>query len=456
MRKEKYTLHRLKQAKRGLKRHLNSSRRKRRHGLLVMQLPQLEIRPDSTITHLIHSLEKFTGNGRVQTPVRVGRAVTLRLPKHFSLSRCATESFGFLAALISTLDTVPASVLLLDYEDCEEIDLDASVCMDVILRVFIRRYNLLRGTHRKKAKVCSIEYVKMTREPVRKFCWSVGIAQSIHGYNLQFPDTLRCSLETGRQGSKCEALIAETSTKLFDHLEACLDRFNKQLTPEDAARFGSIIGEVLANAGQHSSLPPNYAIAHFIEHNANDPNDHFGRFQIVIFNFGQTIYERLKDPIACLTQKKLWPEMNNLSQHFTKRRYMGLLEAEYKEETLWTLYALQDGVSSLRDSSDPESGRGSGSTRFITDFLELRSRAPDKNSILTLMSGQTRIHLNGDYAIKDKVNSHGDKHKVIAFNTKNDLREPPDPKVVTFVPPYFPGTLLYADIYLTEEHFQSA
>ncbi len=455
MKKRGSVSHRHQQAKRGLRRHLSVCRRKR-HRRLGLQTSQLEIRPDSTINYLIKSLKRLTGNGCVQPLVRLGHSVTLRLPKRLSLSRCPAESFGFLATLISTLHTAPALVLLLDYQDCEAIDLDASVCMDVIVRVFIRRYNLLRRVHRKKAKVCSIEYVNMTRESVRKFCWSVGIGQSIHGLNLQFPDTLRCSLETGRQGSKCEALIAETSTKLFDHLEACLARFNKQLTPEDAARFGSIIGEVLANAGQHSSLPPNYAIAHFIEHNANDPNDHFGRFQIVIFNFGQTIYERLKDPVACLTREKLWPEMNNLSQHFTKRRYLGLFNAEYKEETLWTLYALQDGVSSLRDSSDPESGRGSGSTRFITDFLELRSRAPDKNSVLTLMSGQTRIHLNGDYAIEDKINSHGDKHKVIAFNPKNDLREPPDPKVVTFVPPYFPGTLLYADIYLTEEHFQAA
>lgn len=441
---------------RALRRFLRNCRRCRRPGY---RSSRPAVRPDPTIQHLMRSLKQMTGRARIQEgPVLLNTYVTLRLPKRFSLSQpsCSAESFGFLASLIRALHIVRAPMLLLDYQDCEELGLDASVCMDAILRLFIQRYTVFRSVYKKNAITCGIRVINMNRESVRKFYWSIGTGESIHGLGLQFPDTLRCPLETGWQGSGSEEQIAVTSTKLFEHLEACLARFNKQLTPKDAARFGNIIGEVLANAGQHSSLSPNYAIAHFVEHNTEDPNDHTGRFQIVIFNFGQTIYERLKDPKTCLTHAKLWPEMENLSRDLTRRRLLSPFKFKYEEEALWTLYSLQDGVSSLRHSSDAESGRGSGTTKFITDFLELRSRAPDKNSVLTLMSGQTRIQLNGDYGIEDKINSHGHKQKVIAFNSTNDLSEPPDPKVVTFVAPYFPGTLLYADIYLTEEHLQSA
>lgn len=444
------------QSQRNLRRFLRDCRRR---GRPSYRRARLAVPPDPTIQHLMRSLKQIAGRARIQEPpVLLNYYVTLRLPKRFSLShpKCATESFGFLASLIRALHIVRAPMLLLDYHDCEELDLDASVCMDAILRLFIRRYAVFRSVYKKRAVACGIRVINMNRESVRKFYWSIGTGESIHGLGLQFPDTLRCPLETGSQGPKSEEQIAVTSTKLFEHLEACLARFNKKLTPKDAERFGNIIGEVLANAGQHSSLAPNYAIAHFVEHNTDDPNDHGGRFQIVIFNFGQTIYERLKDPKTCLTHEKLWPEMENLSKDHTRWRISNPLKFPYEKETLWTLYSLQDGVSSLRHSSNAESGRGSGTTKFITDFLELRSRAPDKNSVLTLMSGQTRIQLNGDYGIKVKINSHGHKQKVIAFNPSNDLSEPPDPKVVTFVPPYFPGTLLYADIYLTEEHLQSA
>lgn len=451
------------QSHRNNRRFLRSCRRRLRTGYRASRsvLP-----PDPTIQHLLRNLLRMAGKSYVPTyHQQSGKYTTLRLPRRFSLSHpsYAANSFLFLASLVKALHLAPTKLLQLDYGNCEQLDLDASVCMDAILRLFIKRHGQLRNLfqqhrHQKSSQfsTCGIETVRMNLESIRKFYWSIGTGQSIHGLGIEFPDILRCPLETGRQGPGCEEQIAVISTKLIDHLEACLARFNKKLTNKDITRFGNIIGEVLANAGQHSSLSQFYAIAHFVEHNAGDPAGHSGRFQITIFNFGQTIFERLQDPTKCLTHDKLWPEMESLSRSLTEWSIRHPFRTPYEKETLWTLYSLQDGVSCLRHSSSEDSGRGSGTTRFITDFLGLRSRAPEANSVLTLMSGQTRIQLNGDYEIDVKTNSHGDMHKVIAFNDTNDLTKPPDQKVVTFVPQYFPGTLLYADIYLTDEQLLAA
>ena len=393
-------------------------------------------------------------------PPVINKQVTLRVPTLFSLSRTPAESFPFLSDLIRALHKVRAPLLVLDYQHCTQLDLDASVCMDAILRRFIHRNNMLRHHYGELAATCAIRAINLHHQPVQRFFWSTGAGQSIHKRDLEFPNILRLPLQTGRQDPTRLGRNEKTVTDLFEHLEKCLACFGKQLTSQDAARFGDIIGEVLDNAEQHSSLPFNYAIAHFEEHHpppadsaaSSDATlaqgEHYGRFQIVIFNFGQTIHERLKDPVTCLTKDLIHPQMNALSDFYNQRGWYDVRERPFKEETLWTLYSLQDGVSSLRPD------RGRGTIRFITDFLALSSKSENKKSRLTLMSGNTRIHLDGSYGIVEGSNSLGETQRRITFNEQNDLRYQPDARVVTFVPHYLPGTLLYADIYLTDEHLQ--
>lgn len=465
---------------RGLRRFIRSRRRLARGQSYRAKafLPQ-----DTTLNHLVGSLKKLTNSKafRRDPPIRPtkvtlqdgddltgtrrsrtvqGTKVTLYVPALLSLSRNPAGSFGFLSDLIQALHKVRAPLLVLDYAICTEVDLDASVCMDAIMRRFISRHHLLRHHYRERAITCAIRAINLTHPTVRRFFWSTGAGQSIMQRDLKFPNILRMPLQTGRQDPTRLGRNEKTITDLFEHLEKCLARFGKQLTSKDAERFGDIIGEVLDNAEQHSSLPFNFACAHFEEHHSppDDPEaaadetlskgEHYGRFQIVICNFGQTIYERLKDPVACLTRATILPQMRDLSAHYNKKGWFGFGERPFQEETLWTLYALQDGVSSLRKD------RGRGTIRFITDFLALRSKSENKKSQLTLMSGNTRIHLDGTYGVVEQENSLGEVQRRITFNDAEDLYQKPDPRVVTFVPQYLPGTLLYADIYLTDEHLQ--
>lgn len=73
--------------------------------------------------------------------------------------------------------------------------------------------------------------------------------------------------------------------------------------------LGYVIGETLINAEEHSSLKYRYLIGYFEE--CNQDGKHFGLLNLVIMNFGQTIYEKFKYPIEnipinteCLSKMK--------------------------------------------------------------------------------------------------------------------------------------------------------
>ena len=86
----------------------------------------------------------------------------------------------------------------------------------------------------------------------------------------------------------------------------------------------------------------------------------------MIFNFGDSIYESLqrKDTPASL-KEQIADFMSGIL------RFSGTSKATMEtEETLWTLYALQEGVSRFTDT--PEGvDRGNGTIRMIQFFTEV-------------------------------------------------------------------------------------
>ena len=376
-----------------------------------------------------------------------GLGLRLFLPPVFSLAHAPDESFQFLRDLFEHLHKAMIDELILDYRNCSRVDADASACMDVILRRFLEYYSRVRKCRHGK-RIRNVGVDNMLNVQVLKSWFSTGTGQVVKGARAQFADMISCPLRICFKSPHRKGQKELTTTELVKYLIACLNKFDRQLNTEDRARFSNIIGEIVTNAEDHSSLPYNYSMGHYNEVREVD-GQLSGRFQCVIFNFGKTIYERLKDPIDC-KNKDILPDMERLSARYTEKRFFGMIDAPFEEETLWTLYALQDGVSSI------EPGRGNGTMQFIQDFLDLRSRQPNKRSVLTLLSGNTRIELDGTHPPKEKITAAGDTHTVITFNNSGTLEERPDAKYVTFASPYFPGTLLYADVYLTAENLKQS
>ena len=122
-----------------------------------------------------------------------------------------------------------------------------------------------------------------------------------------------------------------------------------------------------------------------------------------------------------------------------------MFDEDFKEETLWTLYALQDGVSSVSPH------RGSGTIKFIDYFFRLKGDdGLDNVSRMTLLSGNTSITFDGSHKILTKIKEN-EEYKMMTFNPQGDLGYKPDEKYVKFVPNYFPGTIIISKILIRED-----
>jgi len=365
----------------------------------------------------------------------------LRVPAVFSLSNEVhqAESFQFMRRLFDILYNQRVTNLRIDYERCEQIDIDAQVCMDVLLREFIRYFKDC-DLHGVKRTFRVINPVSLNNEAIAKVLFSVGWFNLFNKIDLSFPDVLPHRLQIGdrRHQNSSERRDIEI-TKTVDYVVNCLNRMGKRLTKEAETQLYKVVGEVLINASEHATTNYRYSIGYFQE----QPHDEevLGILQLVIMNFGDTIYEKFKDP-DCPNQDVV-KRMQRLSETYTRKKWF--FNAEFEEETLWTLYALQEGVTSHKNWR-----RGNGSIRFIDSFFGLKGDMEfDNLSSMTVLSGNTRIIFDGTYQIETKeITKDGktQRFKVMPFNRLGDIEEQPDKKFVKFVPDYFPGTMISAKI----------
>ena len=233
------------------------------------------------------------------------------------------------------------------------------------------------------------------------------------------------------------------TTQLVDHVITSLKTVNKTLNSENKEDLSTVIGEVLINAEEHSTMNNRYSTGYFQK--INNENNIFGIYHLVIMNFGKTIYEKfLSDDCKNYDIKE---KMKNLSQKYTKNKWFS---TSFEEETLWTLYALQEGVTSV---STERYKRGNGSIRFIESFFNLRNNPITKDEISTMgiISGNTNIIFDGTYKIEEKIIGN-DRFKVMTFNSSGNIEDKPDKNFVKFAKNnYFPGTIFYANILITQD-----
>jgi hypothetical protein len=334
---------------------------------------------------------------------------------------------------------------VIDYKDCERIDLDASLCMDIILAEFIQYIKLCR-LKKHSPKIDTIKPINYEKDHIKKILFSIGAFKSIKNVSINYPDIIPYPLTTADSSSSYAPARREIDiTNMVDYVLKCMKKMNKTLTVDAEKNLFDVIGEVLINAEEHSTEKKRYSIGYFQDTNEN--GEHVGIFNLVILNFGQTIYEKFKDPDC--PNLKVVSQMRDLSQSFTQRRLFS--KAEFEEETLWTLYSLQQGVT-----SKAEWKRGHGSIAFIESFFSLKgSQEVDNKSHLSIFSGKTRITFDGTHRIKEVKKPGAVKpFKMMTFNELGDIEDKPDKNFVIFAENYFPGTIISAKIYIKEDNLE--
>lgn len=371
------------------------------------------------------------------------------VPTNFSLIDYPKESYKFIKQILGALVTQKYSNITIDYTKCVRVDLGAQVILDIIQKEMISFYkkcNILKST---KPKVKNIGGKCQPDSDIQKLLYSVG-SPAIHSdRTINFPDIIPYKLcvhnrdESGDPVKIREQKDLDT-TELVDYVLDSLKTLNRKLTSDKLDDLSTVIGEILINAEEHATTKNRFSIGYFQERNGD--GKHYGVFKLVILNFGKTIYEKFKDP-EC-PNKDIVAKMKKISEQYTKKKFFVFKKLE--EETLWTLYALQDGVTSI--APERYTKRGNGSIQFIESFFNIKGpmKEFDDVSKMTILSGNTNITFDGSYNItKGTIGS--DEYKYMTFNKSGNIEDKPDSNFVKYVDNYFPGTIISATILFNED-----
>jgi len=232
------------------------------------------------------------------------------------------------------------------------------------------------------------------------------------------------------------------STKVVEYINRCLMHYDHELTDDAKCRLGNMVGEVLANCEDHSATSTWWIAAYL---RRSHP---IGDCRFTIFNFGRTIAASLTDlPEDALLRQ-------DIERLVKRHRMQGLFSPSWTEENLWTLYALQGGVSRHNREHDRVGDRGQGTADMIQFFQEL-GQAGDGSvrPTMAIVSGSTHIRLDGRFPLTDRL-ENGKRVRLLALNDDNDISKPPAKGIVRTLKSYFPGTLIAGRFFLDKRHLQ--
>jgi len=348
-----------------------------------------------------------------------------------------------------------------DHEGCTELDLCASAVMDVL---FLHGKQIAKLRSRKLS--ASGQFAR--NDDVNVLLKSNGLLKNLHHPSAEaIPEDLKARLRifdltNGRRTPPEQTSDSEkTSTRLVEFFNSCLGMQGYRLSDEKQSTLVDLVAEVLGNAEEHANQPkvgsrPTWYVIGYYKGAPEVGSG--GQCHIVLFNFGDSIFQSLKRPE---TSDQLKSEISSLADLHRRRGFFdtivelarGLVAIPirfWQEDALWTLYALQEGVSRFRHKPGGED-RGNGTVRMIEFFTKLASGDPQ----MILLSGRTWILFDGKYSLKTIIVDN-EERQVIAFNPENDLAGPPDSRYVQTLSRSFPGTLVSLKFALRAEDLARA
>lgn len=247
------------------------------------------------------------------------------------------------------------------------------------------------------------------------------------------------------KGSKSQKHYAENkkgsaTTTIRKYINQGINRQNVTLTDKGNSWLDGLISEVLNNAEDHGLFNSWYVYGCLFETN-NQPKskEMVGEIHLAILNFGYSIYEGFENTKEI--NHTVFSEMDRLCE--TVQGKPG--GKTFTKENLFSLYALQDGISRLKFEDE---GRGTGTMKFIHSFLSLgdyEDKEHGYSPCLKIFSGSTMIKSDNQYK---PFNINGVNR--LSLNEQNDLTLPPVKTHLKNLGVRFPGTMIIAKIYLNE------
>lgn len=347
-------------------------------------------------------------------------SVHLEIPKIFSMLEDPEGVLGLVSSFALTHQNRSISDVYVDFERVVVQDLGAHALLDKLVDEIVAQVTFQQGRMGWKgnfpddeAQQRFIKAMGIIRQLglTKKYLAPVD-AHNIHLFERRCRHYVRDMKPVNPQDKSAQGNAAQ---RFIDHVNKCLVREGRELTPEGRAKLCDYVVEVIDNAENHAGMV-DWTIQGYVDMALQEPV-----CEIVIFNFGKSIAESLDNLSAesytMQSQVKPFLDFHNKN---------GWLSHHWRREDLLTLIALQGSVSSRNESISGT--RGQGTADLIESFQAMNEErnAGAGAASMYLISGGTRILFDAKY----RLVRGEDGTRKIAFNEDNDLRKPPDPSCV--------------------------
>lgn len=352
--------------------------------------------------------------------------ITINLPKSFSITNNPIDTINTIKKISSLFLINNDLELTIICNDTIDMDMSALILLDLVI---------VRGSTfiTKKRHKCSINGDLPKKSDICELFIFSGLPNHL---NLLRKDKINPNIEilnpfVARQDSNLE------TQRIIEYYNRCLKKNGYQLNDKGKIFFYRLINEIVDNAKIHNGYDDLYYCGGFY-------SDTTKKGQLSIISFGNSMYESLNSETTDINIKKKIKEYLSYQKNF--------FDVTYKEETSWTVYALQYKISRYNNIENPD--RGTGTIRFIEAFMQMGKTSKNEKPRMALLSGNTHIIFDGTYNLKEET-INGEPIKVIAFNKNNNLKEKPDNEYVKSIKAKFPGVIINVEFYMDKTYLEN-
>ena len=359
---------------------------------------------------------------------------TFTAPAVFSVSRNPAECIKFFQEIVAYAREARRPRIVLDQRRITYLGLGADSILGVVLSEIKQELRHIYG--------CYIKGFKPKSKEIQNLMDEVGSVRALFmetEEDIRLTFTSRAKVFRHRHMASDEGAESytfdpsgEAISDFSDHLNDSLSIIGRNLSVDGRDSFCHYAAEVLDNVKEHSGLRE-WAIVGY-----SDPEAGVPTYRCVIFCFGKTIAQTFQElPPGSYPLRVIDPYLN-------AHRGGSLFSADWREEDLITLIALQGDISSK--SIDRTSDRGQGTVELIDFFQKISVECGIREvpAEMNIISGSTRVRFDGEYTMQFREDLNRD---VIAFNATNDLSVRPDRRaVMPLTNGHFPGTLITIEI----------
>ena len=385
-------------------------------------------------------LYKFLkSEGFIKNDVKTTKKIII--PKDFSFQNNYVELINILKIFTATVFKRRREVII-DFTNCKFVDQPALFILQILRLSYLEDIEKLS----KKLSILSVKVVitilKSENEEVNKLLLINGLLSEaqLNKNGLMPITTMGYFKGTKNQKHYADNQKGLICTRIVNYLDDCVSHHDYCFTPEGKNDFDGLISEILSNAEDHSPMNTYYVTANFLSEIGTDDGEAVGEVNLSFMNFGYSIFKGFEDS----KEKNLdtYSVMEEMCERLSNN-----YQISFTKENLFTLYAIQDGISRLKYEDE---SRGTGTIKFINSFFafgDYEDFEKHYHPEMSILSGSTHIICNNKYKPELKNDIF-----VISLNAENDLMVPPDEECLKTVSHFFPGTLLFVRIYLNKQH----